>query len=190
MLFRSLLNGKEIRIQNTQQAIRNRLAMVTEDRLRCGVIHNLSVKHNITLASLRLISKFGFLLFRKENSNCASMIEAMRIKVPSVDSEISLLSGGNQQKAILGKWLLNNPEVFILDEPTRGIDVGAKSEIYRLIGKMAAQGKAIIIVSSELLEIIGVCDRILVVRAGRIMGEHLRKNFSQEAIMTDAFGSQ
>lgn len=184
------LNGKEIRIGNTRDAIRNKIALITEDRLRRGIIANLPVKYNITLASLKSITRMGFLLLKKENENCGTMIERLRIKTPSTESEISLLSGGNQQKAILGKWLLNEPEVFIMDEPTRGIDVGAKSEIYRLIGDLARQGKAIIIVSSELPEIIGVCDRILVVRGGKIAGEHLRGNFSQEAIMNDAFGAK
>jgi len=183
-------NGKETKVRNTQDAIHNKIAMVTEDRLRRGIIANLPVKYNITLAFLKMITKMGFLLRKKENQSCNRMIERLRIKVPSAESEISLLSGGNQQKAILGKWLLVEPEVLIMDEPTRGIDVGAKSEIYRLIGELASQGKAIIIVSSELPEIIGVCDRILVVRGGKIVGEHLRKDFSQEAIMKDAFGTK
>lgn len=182
--------GKEIKITNTRDAIRNKIAMVTEDRLRRGIIANLPVKYNMTLAYLRKITKMGFLLKRKEDKDCSIMIDHLKIKVPSMESEISLLSGGNQQKAILGKWLLNEPEVFIMDEPTRGIDVGAKSEIYKHIGDLAKQGKAIIIVSSELQEIIGVCDRILVVRGGRIVGEHLRGNFSQQAIMKDAFGTK
>ncbi|MCE5255686.1 MAG: sugar ABC transporter ATP-binding protein [Spirochaetaceae bacterium] len=184
------LKGKELKIGNTRDAIGNKIAMVTEDRLRRGIIANLPVKYNITLAFLKGIAKMGFLSKRKENESSKRMIERLKIKAPSAESEVSLLSGGNQQKVILGKWLLNDPQVFILDEPTRGIDVGAKSEIYRLIGEMAAQGKAIIIVSSELPEIIGVCDRILVVRGGRIVGEHARKDFSQEAIMKDAFGTK
>jgi len=184
------LNGKEIRIRNARDAIQNKIALITEDRLRRGIIANLPVKYNITLASLKKITKMGFLLAKKENENCDTMIERLRIKAPSAESEISLLSGGNQQKAILGKWLLNEPEVFIMDEPTRGIDVGAKSEIYRLIGDLVKQGKAIVIVSSELPELIGVCDRILVVREGKIVGEHVRGKFSQEAIMKDAFGAK
>ena len=117
------------------------------------------------------------------------MIDAIKIKTPSPDQEIALLSGGNQQKVIIGKWLLNNPELLILDEPTRGIDIGAKSEIYRLIGTMAKQGKAILVVSSELPEIMGICDRILVVRNGSIVGEHMRCDFNQKKIMMDAFGT-
>ena len=114
----------------------------------------------------------------------------MAIKTPSMDSEIALLSGGNQQKVIIARWLLTEPDILIMDEPTRGIDVGAKAEIYRLIGELAKQGKAILIVSSELPEVMGVSDRIMVIRQGKIAGEFSRDEFDSDNIMKSAFGVQ
>ena len=182
------LHGKEISVKAAKDAIRNRIAMVTEDRHRSGLVQMLSVKSNISLAYLGMITKIGFINRQKEQKDCESMVDAMSIKVASVDNEVSILSGGNQQKAIIGKWLLTEPEVLILDEPTRGIDIGAKTEIYKLMNEMAKEGKAIIMISSELPEIMGVCDRIIVVREGRIVAEHVRGDFSQETIMSSAFG--
>lgn len=183
-----LINGNEVRIKNTRQAIVNRIAMVTEDRLRRGAIHKLSVRINLSLAYLKRICRLGFIDFKHEKQDCKKMIDVMEIKVASMEQEIGSLSGGNQQKAILGKWLLTEPEVLILDEPTRGIDVGSKAEIYKLVGRHAREGKAIIVVSSELPEIMGICDRILVVKNGEIVGEEMRKDFNQEALMKAAFG--
>ncbi len=182
------VNGKEVKIHSPKDAIRNRIGMVTEDRLRKGVIHHLPVKTNMTLAYLDSVCKSGFIDFKREQSDFEKYAKALNIKYTSGDQEIGVLSGGNQQKVIIGKWLLTDPEVLILDEPTRGIDVGAKAEIYRLINELAAQGKAIIIVSSELPELMGVSDRILVIHQGAVTGELNREGFDEKKIMTYAFG--
>lgn len=183
-----LVDGQPVHVKNTKQAIQNKMAMVTEDRLRRGVIHKLSVKTNISLAYLGTVTKMGFVDRKREAADCQRMVDAMGIKVANVNQEIGSLSGGNQQKAIIGKWLLTVPEILILDEPTRGIDVGSKTEIYKLINALAQEGKAIIIVSSELPEIIGICDRILVVRNGEVVAETMRNDFDQEKLMKHAFG--
>jgi inositol transport system ATP-binding protein len=182
------LKGKEIKIQSAGDAIRNGIAMVTEDRRGTGLIAGLSVKSNTSLAYLEQISKWGFIDQNAENAAYKEMKQAMSIKAPSDDTVVALLSGGNQQKVIIGKWLLTKPDVLIMDEPTRGIDVGAKSEIYRLMGNMAAEGKAVIMVSSELPELFGICDRILVMHRGRLIDEFLRGDFNQEKVMQSAFG--
>lgn len=183
-----MIDGKEVKIKSVREAIDNKLAMVTEDRARRGAIHRLSVKVNMTLAYLDSICKFGFVNTKKENQDCDKMVQSMSIKISDHDQAIGSLSGGNQQKVIIGKWLLSGPEILILDEPTRGIDVGAKSEIYKLIGNLAKQGKAVIMVSSELPELMGISDRILVIRNGKISGEFQRDEFSQEELMAKAFG--
>jgi ABC-type sugar transport system ATPase subunit len=163
--------------------------MVTEDRLRKGIINKLSVRQNIALAYLNQICKFGFVRIEQEKKDCERIIESIGIRLHSAEQEIGSLSGGNQQKAIIGKWLLTEPEVLILDEPTRGIDVGSKAEVYNLIGALAKSGKAIIMVSSELPEIMGISDRILVVRQGEIVSEKFRGDFFQESLMQSAFGA-
>jgi ABC-type sugar transport system ATPase subunit len=182
------LKGKEIKIQSTGDAIRNGIAMITEDRRRTGLVGGLSVKANTSLAYLEQITKWGFIDKNAENAAYKEMKQAMSIKAPSDDTVVTLLSGGNQQKVIIGKWLLTRPNVLIMDEPTRGIDVGAKSEIYRLMGNMAAEGKAVIMVSSELPELFGICDRIMVMHQGHLIDEFLRDKFNQEKIMQSAFG--
>jgi ABC-type sugar transport system ATPase subunit len=183
-----LLKGRPVSINAAHDALRNGIAMVTEDRRGSGIISGLSVKINITVAHLHFLSAYGVLMNRAENEACTKTIGSMAIKTPAAETLVSMLSGGNQQKVIIGKWLLTEPDVLILDEPTRGIDVGAKSEIYKLMGNLAAQGKAIIMVSSELPELFGVCDRILVIHQGRIIDEFLRRDFNQEAVMQSAFG--
>ena len=183
-----LLNNKPVRINSAYDAIRNRMALVTEDRRGTGIIAGLSVRINISVAHLKGLSRYGFLLNNEEKEACKTTIDSLAIKTPTMETMVALLSGGNQQKVIIGKWLLTEPDVFIMDEPTRGIDVGAKSEIYRLMGKLASQGKAIIMISSELPELFGVCDRILVIHQGRVVDEFLRNDFVQEAVMQSAFG--
>lgn len=183
-----LLNGKEINVSSPLDAINSQLAMVTEDRLNKGIIGQISVKGNMSLAYIREITHHGLMDKNQEQIDCQNMSNALLIKMPSLESEIAVLSGGNQQKAIVGKWLLTKPEVFILDEPTRGIDVGAKAEIFRLIGLLAKQGKAVLFVSSELPELLGICDRILVMHEGKLVAEYLRSEFNQEKIMSSAFG--
>jgi ABC-type sugar transport system ATPase subunit len=184
------LHGKKTKINTVPDAIRQKIAMVTEDRRHTGVVHSHTVKANESLAYLNRITKMGFVDTKQETADVHSMSQKLSIKTPSFNTIISQLSGGNQQKVIIAKWLLTEPEVLILDEPTRGIDVGAKAEIYRLIGELAKLGKAIIVVSSELPEVMGLSDRILVIRNGSIVAEYYRENFDSNTIMKSAFGIQ
>jgi inositol transport system ATP-binding protein len=182
------MHGQRIKNKNSVHAVANKFSMVTEDRLRCGVLHILSVKMNASLAYLRCVVKGGFVNRKQEETDVLDMTEKLSVKMPGIETEIGQLSGGNQQKVIIAKWLLTQPEILILDEPTRGIDVGAKAEIYKIIGELAKQGKAIIMVSSELPELMGISDRIIVIHEGKIFGEFKRNEFNQDAIMTSAFG--
>jgi inositol transport system ATP-binding protein len=182
------IDGKEVKISSSQDAISNKISLVTEDRRGSGIVPGLSVKFNMTISSIKNYSNFGFVNVKKEVGACNEMIDTLSVKCSSIDDLVSLLSGGNQQKIVLGKWLLTGPEVLILDEPTRGIDVGAKVEIYKLIGDMAVQGKGIILVSSELPELFGICDRILVMHQGRLMAEYARSEFDEKQLMRSAFG--
>ena len=184
------VNGKEVRIKSPSSAIRNKIALITEDRQLKGLNLKASVKDNITLVNLKNFSRFKQLLqLEKENRIADEEIKKLKIKTHNRNQIVDTLSGGNQQKVVLSKWLLTNPEIIILDEPTRGIDIGAKAEIYKIISRLAEQGKAIIVVSSELLEIMGLCDRVIVLYNGRISGEFERREFDQEIIMNAAMGS-
>jgi ABC-type sugar transport system ATPase subunit len=177
------LDGKPLRIKEVRDAINAGILMASEDRKREGVILCLSVRENVILASLDTILNAGLLNLREERTMVEKMIEKLSIKISSQNDMMSSLSGGNQQKVVLAKWLLKSPKVLILDEPTRGIDVGAKSEIYKFMGSLAKQGVAIIMISSEMPELIGVCDRIAVMSRGKLTGELLRQDFSQKVIM-------
>ena len=181
---RLYLDGKEVRNRSPREAIRNGFALLTEERRATGIFGNLDIKENTTISSLWKHLKLGFLSERSRRRDTAWSIDAMNIKTASQETEIRLLSGGNQQKVILGRWLLTEPEILMLDEPTRGIDVGAKFEIYQLIDSLAAKGKSVIVVSSELPELLGICDRIYVMSGGKIAGEVDAKETSQEEIMT------
>lgn len=180
-----ILNGTEIKNKSPREAIANGFAMVTEERRATGIFSILSIRDNTVIASLKkyLVNNL-FLSNSKMKKSTNWSIEAMRIKTPSQDTKIRALSGGNQQKVIFGRWMLTEPNIFLLDEPTRGIDVGAKYEIYQLIMNMAKEGKSIIIVSSEMPELLGICDRILVMSNGYLSGEVDAQNTSQEEIMT------
>ena len=148
------------------------------------------MKDNITLVSLKNFSLFGQLLhFRKENSIVDAEIEKLRIKAKHRNQIVRTLSGGNQQKVVLAKWLLAQPEIIILDEPTRGIDIGAKAEIYKIIAQLTEQGATVIMISSELEEILGMCDRVIVLHHGRITAEFERSAFNQENIIKAAMGN-
>ncbi|MDD3212044.1 MAG: sugar ABC transporter ATP-binding protein [Eubacteriales bacterium] len=182
------LHGQKISNQNPGKAIQNHFALVTEDRLRRGGIHTLSIRLNLSLAFLKSVCKRGFVDNKAELEACRSMVGKMRIKLVSINDPFGSLSGGNQQKVIIGRWMLTKPDVLILDEPTRGVDVGAKAEIYRLIGQLAKEGKAIIMVSSELPELMGLSDRIIVVREGRLVASVPRDQFDQDRLMGYAFG--
>jgi len=180
-------NGKELNISHPRHAIKNKIALITEDRKFTGLNLMGTVKENITLASLRdKISQNGLILKREEITQAEKYIESLKIKTPTRDTLAGDLSGGNQQKVVVAKWLLTDADIVILDEPTRGIDVGAKRDIYLLISELVKAGKAVIVISSEIPEIMGLCDRILVMAAGKLTGEIARENFEQELIMTYA----
>jgi inositol transport system ATP-binding protein len=184
------INGHEVRIQSPADAIRHRIALVTEDRQMKGLNLKASVRDNISLASLKNFSRFGQILqFQKENCAADAEIEKLHIKTRGRGQIVKTLSGGNQQKVVLAKWLLNDPEIIILDEPTRGIDIGAKAEIYKIIAELAEQGRTIIMISSELEEILGLCDRVMVLYNGKVTAEFERQAFNQEAIMKAAMGN-
>ena len=176
--------GKVIRNKNSRKAKKNGFAMLTEERRTTGIFGVLNIRENTTIASMKKYLMWRICInSRKTRTDTAWAIDTLKIKTPSQSTKISALSGGNQQKVILGRWLLTEPEVFLLDEPTRGIDVGSKYEIYQLMIDLARQGKSIIIVSSELPELLGICDRILVMSGGYLTGEVDAKNTSQEEIM-------
>ena len=182
------LHGKPITINNVQDSIRNGIVMVSEDRRRYGLVLIRDVKENVTLATLAKFFCGGRLRVGDEREAVLRVCKRIRVKAPSIDTQVSTLSGGNQQKIVLAKWMIRNPEILILDEPTRGIDVGAKFEIYKLMTEIVREGKSIIMVSSELPELLGMCDRIYVMAKGRVAGELQRSGFSQETIMKYAMG--
>lgn len=178
------INGKQVLIRNVRDAINNKLAYVSEDRKNYGLILIDSVRGNMTLAALRnFFSKRGIVNGNAENLSSEEYRKKINVKANSINQTVSSLSGGNQQKVVLAKWMMTQPDVLILDEPTRGIDIGAKYEIYCVINDLAKAGKAIIVISSELQEIIGICDRIYVINEGHITGELSRDEVSQEKIM-------
>jgi inositol transport system ATP-binding protein len=182
-------NGTEIRINHPADAIKNGFAIVSEDRKEVGLVLKLSVGQNLTLTTLKNYTLMGQVMQKsKEEIKIQEQIKKLDIKTHGAGQLVNTLSGGNQQKVVIGKWLLNQPDILIMDEPTRGIDVAAKAEIHKLICQLACQGKGIILISSELPEIIGMCDRVLVMHEGMITGELERDAFSQEKIMHMATG--
>ena len=179
------LDGKQCLNRNARESIKNGFALLTEERRATGIFGVLSIKENTVISSLKRHKRFGLYLSEKsQREDTQYYIDAMRTKTPSQETKIRSLSGGNQQKVIIGRWLLTDPEVLLLDEPTRGIDVGAKYEIYQLILDLANKGKTVIMVSSEMPELLGVCDRIVVMSGGRVAGEVNTANTTQEEIMT------
>lgn len=184
------IEGKQVHIHSPMEAIQHGLGMVTEDRLRAGAMHNQSIRNNTTLAYFREICNWiGFFDRKRENADFLRVAEQMQVKYASPTHPISSLSGGNQQKVIIARWLLTNPKILILDEPTRGIDVGSKSEIHRIMGDLVERGVSILLVSSEMPELLGVSDRILVVRHGRIVHECQAGQADQEMLISYAFGA-
>jgi len=182
-------DGKELEIRKAADSIRNEIVMLSEDRRRYGILPVRSVRENTSISSLEKVIYNGFAHEKKERTLVNQYFKKMNVRTPSLETAIQSLSGGNQQKVLLAKWMMRNPDVMILDEPTRGIDVGAKFEIYKLMTEMAKDEKAVIMVSSELPELIGMCDRIYVMNQGRITGELQQEEFSQETIMKYATGS-
>lgn len=182
------LEGKELHIGNPSGAIKAGLALASEDRKRYGLVLDEDIKRNISLASLLKIAKGNIINENEEIKYAEKYTADLHIKTPSIEQKALNLSGGNQQKVVLGKWLMTKPKVLILDEPTRGIDVGAKSEIYNIINDLVELGLGVIVISSELPEIMGICDRILVMHEGRFTGELLAEEATQEKIMNYATG--
>ena len=179
------LDGKRCLNRSAQESIKNGFALLTEERRATGIFGVLNIKENTVIASLKRHKRFGLYLSEKsQREDTQFYIDAMHTKTPSQETKIRSLSGGNQQKVIIGRWLLTEPEVLLLDEPTRGIDVGAKYEIYQLILDLANKGKTVIMVSSEMPELLGVCDRIVVMSGGRVAGEVDAGSTTQEEIMT------
>lgn len=182
------INGQKVIIKSPRDAIKHKMALLTEDRKSTGLFLPLSVRDNISIVSLRKFLSFFLLKNKVINKTCQDYVKRMSIKTPSINQLIKNLSGGNQQKVLISRWLLTEPDILILDEPTRGIDVGAKSEIHRIMTKLAQAGKCIIMISSELPEIIGMSDRVVVMHEGTIAGILKRSELEQEKIMAYAAG--
>jgi rhamnose transport system ATP-binding protein len=182
------VDGRTVAIRTPQQAMSLGIAYVPEDRKHQGLILPMTVRENITLAILNKLLRAGFVDRRAEQRITQEYVEQLRIRTPGIGQLVRNLSGGNQQKVVIAKWLARQPKVLILDEPTRGIDVGAKAEIHRLMSALAQQGLAILMISSELPEILGMSDRVLVMRQGRIVAEFDRAHADQEAIIGAAMG--
>ena len=182
--------GQPVRIKSPQDAIKHGIGLVTEDRKQQGLVLGMTIRENTTMANLDSLSTLTFIRSGEERDVAEKYRKDLATKTPSVEQEVKNLSGGNQQKVVLSKWLFTGSKILIFDEPTRGIDVGAKSEIYKLMNALAAQGVALIMISSELPEVLGMSDRILVMHEGRITGELSRAEATQEKIMHLATGGQ
>ncbi|MFN5077266.1 MAG: sugar ABC transporter ATP-binding protein [Planctomyces sp.] len=180
--------GQTLQLRSPQDAIAAGIALVPEDRKQQGIVLDMAIRQNIGLASAHRHSKAGFLSFSTEQAQSQEMCSRLRVRMPNDQARVGNLSGGNQQKVVLGKWLALRPNVLLLDEPTRGIDVGAKQEIYQLMDELAQQGLAVLFVSSELEEILGMSDRVLVMHEGRVTGQLQRDQLSEQAIMKLATG--
>ncbi|MDO4491838.1 MAG: sugar ABC transporter ATP-binding protein [Lachnospiraceae bacterium] len=185
-----LVAGEKVTVRSPKDIIKKGVALITEDRKVTGLNLSGTVNDNIAMVAIKKLLSKGLYSRKKANKASLEYIEKLKIKTPSGEQIVGNLSGGNQQKVVLAKWLLNDPDVIILDEPTRGIDVGAKRDIYLLIGSLVQQGKAVIMISGEIPELMGVCDRIAVMCEGRMSGEVQRDQFSQEKIMTLASAIQ
>jgi D-xylose transport system ATP-binding protein len=183
------VEGQSVVVTSPRDAIRRGIGFVTEDRKRFGLILDQTILENMTLAGLRTISGRYITDSTREAIAVRGPIESLRVKAPSPMTVTNTLSGGNQQKVVLGKWLLTNPKILFLDEPTRGIDVGAKQEIYAEINKLAKQGLAIVLVSSELPEVLGLSDRVIVLHEGKLTGEFIRSEATPENVMAAATGN-
>jgi len=180
------VDGKAVTIRQPHQAIAHGIGFVTEDRKAQGLVLEMSVRENFSLTHLEAYSPFQFLQRAKEDEICKQFVRTLSVKTPSIEQKVINLSGGNQQKVVLAKWVARNPRVLIVDEPTRGIDIGAKAEVHALLARLAAQGIGIIVISSDLLEVLAVSDRVLVVREGRLNGELTRAEATQERVMAAA----
>jgi len=183
---RILLRGRPVKVRTPADAIASGIALIPEDRKRQGIFALLSVRENVVLSALERFSRMGLLSLRRERQRAQQFISSLRVATPDLEKRARDLSGGNQQKVVIAKWLNTDAEVFLFDEPTRGIDVGGKIEVYRLMGELLSRGAAIVMISSELPEILGLSDRILVMREGRICGEFTRAEATEEKILNCA----
>jgi D-xylose transport system ATP-binding protein len=184
------INGEKVDIKTPIDAINNGIAYLSEDRKRYGLVLLMDIAENIALPNYGKISRFSVIDNNKKIKYANSYVKELNIKTPSITQKAANLSGGNQQKVVIAKWLMSEPKVLILDEPTRGIDVGAKHEIYNIMNKLVDQGVAIVMISSELPEILGMSDRILVMHEGKFTGEFNHKEADQEIIMRAATGGK
>ena len=182
------VDGKEVRVRHPADAIREGIAFVTENRKEEGLVLSLSVRENLSLPNLDALSARGVIRGEKEKRLVEESIRRLSIKTAGPGQEVRFLSGGNQQKVVIGKWLATSPRVLILDEPTRGVDIGAKEEIYRLMNRLTREGMAILLISSDLPEVLGMSDRVLVMHRGRIAAEFKREEATQEKILAAASG--
>jgi ABC-type sugar transport system ATPase subunit len=180
---RIVLEGREVRVRNPAQAIGLGIGYVPEDRKKQGLVLGASGVHNTSLPILGRLSRFGWVRRRVERRMAREYFDRLRVRTPSLDAIVAGLSGGNQQKIVLAKWLAANSRLLILDEPTRGVDVGAKAEIHTLIGELAARGTAILVISSELPEVISLSERIVVLRTGRVAGELARREATEDSVL-------
>jgi ribose transport system ATP-binding protein len=179
------LKRRALTLRSPMAAVRAGIGFVPEDRKGQGAVLSMPIRVNATLAALKSVSgPFGFLTFRREREYVTKLMETLRIKARSMEADVSTLSGGNQQKVVLAKWFHADGDLIILDEPTRGVDVGAKVEIYSLINQLAERGKAVLVISSEHQELMGLCDRILVMGEGRIRGQLEPADYSEERILS------
>src|SRR6185503_808793 len=183
------LHGKAEKIRSPEQALRLGIAYITEDRRQIGLTMPMSIASNISLPMLRqYLSRLGLIQTHEEDTTANHYRERLSIRTPSIHHPVGMLSGGNQQKVMLSKWLNTRPQILILDEPTRGIDVGAKAEVHQIINELATQGLGLILISSDMPEILAMSDRILVMREGRQMGVFTREEATQETILAAAMG--
>jgi ABC-type sugar transport system ATPase subunit len=183
---RIILDGQPVRFRHPAEAKQAGIAMVTEDRKRLGLFAEMSVGENITICTLRDALSAGVISGRRERTMAQETVQRLGVRTSGVDARITSLSGGNQQKCIIGRWLLTNPKVLLLDDPTRGIDVGAKAELYRLMDKLCREGLGVIITSSELPELLTVSDRIIVLSEGRMTAEFRREEATEHKILEAA----
>lgn len=184
------IHGKEVKIKTPRHAIQNGIAFLTEDRKGQGLVLQESIRNNVILANMKGFTSGLFLNDKKISEATEANIRDLRIKTPSADEIVGQLSGGNQQKVVIGKWVNTDADIFIFDEPTRGIDVGAKIEVYNVMNRLVKEGKCVIMISSEMPEILGMSDRVIVMRGGRVMATVDRdsKHFNQESLMKAAWG--
>ncbi|HTJ94051.1 MAG TPA: ATP-binding cassette domain-containing protein, partial [Pararobbsia sp.] len=180
------VEGERVTIRNPHDAIAHGLGFVTEDRKSQGLVLEMSVRENFSLTHLEQYSPLQFVNRSTEQERCREYVKTLGVKTPSLEQKVINLSGGNQQKVVIAKWVARHPKVLIVDEPTRGIDVGAKAEVHALLARLAADGIGVIVISSDLLEVLAVSDRILVVREGTISGEMRREDATQERVMAAA----